>query len=159
MARAEVDAGELVVDVGAGDGALTAPLVASGARVLAVELHRGRAGVLRHRFADDPVTVVCTDLTRLRWPRRQFRVVANPPYACTVELLRALLSPHLRLTAADLVLQQGMVQRFVRRPPAWVRKQAHRIEISAGLAVPRRAFRPPPPDDSAVLRVRARRRR
>nr|UXC93975.1 truncated ribosome methyltransferase [Mycobacteroides abscessus subsp. abscessus] len=43
VAESGVRSGEFVVDLGAGHGALTAHLVAAGARVLAVELHPGRA--------------------------------------------------------------------------------------------------------------------
>ncbi len=39
--------GDLVVDLGAGTGALTGPLLDAGARVIAVELHPGRASTLR----------------------------------------------------------------------------------------------------------------
>ena len=60
----------LVVDVGAGTGALTDPLLRAGARVVAVELDPGRAARLRERFADEPVTVVRADLETLRWPGR-----------------------------------------------------------------------------------------
>ncbi|MDQ3642393.1 MAG: methyltransferase, partial [Actinomycetota bacterium] len=58
VAQAGVRPGDLVIDVGAGDGALTAPLVRAGARVIAIELHPGRARGLRDRFADAPVRVV-----------------------------------------------------------------------------------------------------
>ena len=44
--------GELVLDLGAGEGALTAHLVRAGARVVAVELHP-RAGILSG-LADSP---------------------------------------------------------------------------------------------------------
>jgi 2-polyprenyl-3-methyl-5-hydroxy-6-metoxy-1,4-benzoquinol methylase len=78
VADAQVSPGDLVVDIGAGTGALTASLVAAGARVVAVELHPQRLAVLRERFADAPVTVVRADATYLRLPRRPFRVVAHP---------------------------------------------------------------------------------
>ena len=51
VAVAAIRPGDLVLDLGAGDGALTEPLRAAGARVLAVELHPGRAERLRTRFA------------------------------------------------------------------------------------------------------------
>jgi 23S rRNA (adenine-N6)-dimethyltransferase len=140
-----------VLDVGAGTGALTAPLVAAGARVLAVELHPGRAARLRHRFAGAAVTVVEADARDLRLPARPFRVVANPPYAISSVLLALLLAPRSRLVAADLVLQRAVVRRYAeggRRARAW--------HAGIGLTLPRRAFRPPPRVDSAVLELRRR---
>ena len=43
VADSGVSRGDLVLDIGAGDGALTEPLLERGARVIAVELHPGRA--------------------------------------------------------------------------------------------------------------------
>lgn len=57
MRRSGVTAGDLVVDLGAGHGVLTAALVDAGAHVVAVELHPSRLAVLDERFAGDPVTV------------------------------------------------------------------------------------------------------
>ena len=50
MAAAEVRPGELVLDIGAGDGALTRPLVAPGSRLVAADLVLQRAVV--QRYAD-----------------------------------------------------------------------------------------------------------
>jgi 23S rRNA (adenine-N6)-dimethyltransferase len=149
VADAGVRPGDLVLDIGAGRGALTRHLVRSGARVLAVEPHPGRARWLRERFADAAVTVVECDVLALRLPHRPFRVVASPPYAIASPLLRQLLAPHSALVGADLVLQRAVVRRSVERPP-------RRWELRAGLSLPRNAFRPPPQVDSAVLVVRRR---
>lgn len=156
VADAGVRPGDLVLDIGAGEGALTAPLVASGARVIAVELHPRRVQLLRERFATAPVTVVRADARELRLPRRPFRVVASPPYSITSRLLRNLLSARSRLVAADLVLQKAVVRRFAegRAPGAgrWLREW----DLTVGRSLPRRAFRPPPQVDSAVLVIRRR---
>lgn len=147
VADAHIHPGELVVDIGAGLGTLTTQLLAAGARVLAVEPHPGRAERLTETFAGRPVTVIRTDACSMRWPARPFRVVANPPYAITTELLRLLLSPRSRLVAADLVLQRAVVNRYAG-------SRVHRWQLRAGRSVPRSAFRPVPRVDSAVLVIR-----
>lgn len=139
--------GDTVLDLGAGDGALTRPLLDSGARVLAIEGHPGRAARLRTNIAHPDLTVVEADLRDLRLPGRPFRVVASPPYGMSSDLVALLLSSH-RLLSADLVLQQAAARRLAR---------PHRhFAVSVGATVPRRAFRTPPRVDSAVLRLRRR---
>lgn len=156
VADAAVRPGETVVDAGAGEGALTGPLLAAGARVIAVEQHPRRAALLRQRFAGSGLAVVEVDITEFRWPGRPFRVVANPPFAVTTALLHALLGRGSHLVGADLVLQRAAARTFAaggRGATRW-RRTYH---LQTGRAVPRRAFRPPPRVDSAVLVVRRRR--
>jgi 23S rRNA (adenine-N6)-dimethyltransferase len=153
VADAAVRRGELVVDIGAGEGALTAHLLSAEARVIAVELHPGRVEHLRRRFAQAAVSVVQADALSMRWPYRPFRVVASPPYAISSALMRALLAPRSQLVAADLVLQRAVVRRYAERRRLTAGHHG-RWEVRAGRSLPRRAFRPQPHVDSAVLVIR-----
>jgi 23S rRNA (adenine-N6)-dimethyltransferase len=144
----------LVLDIGAGRGALTAPLLDAGARVIAVERHPGRAAYLRERFAGRNVAVVEDDALSMRLPRRPFRVVASPPYSVSTPLLGYLLAPGSRLTAADLVLQRAAARRFCEGNPRGAGRPDRRWELRMGMPLPRRAFTPPPRVDSVVLVAR-----
>ena len=130
---------------------LSAQLVSAGARVIAIELHPARVAVLRSRFADAPVRVVRADAAELRLPRRPFRVVASPPYGVSTALLWRLSTSS--MYAADLVLQRAFVARML--AAGWPGRRSGFV-LRRGLLVPRRAFRPPPRVDSAVLVVRRR---
>lgn len=156
VADAGVRHGDLVLDIGAGDGALTAPLVAAGARVIAVELHPERVAALRRRFAGAPVRVVCADARDLRLPRRPFRVVASPPYAVTAALLRRLLAPGAQMTAADLVLERAAARRWASPTAPGAGRWGREFEARVGRPVPRRAFTPRPAVDTATLVLRRR---
>jgi 23S rRNA (adenine-N6)-dimethyltransferase len=145
--------GELVLDIGAGLGALTAPLVRAGAQVVAVELHPGRADKLRRRFTDAPVKVVRVDAADLRLPSRPFRVVSSPPYGISTALLKRLLAPGSRLVSADLVLQRQVVNRWVDGRAPGAARWSRYYDASIGIRLPRKAFTPPPQVDSAVLHI------
>jgi 23S rRNA (adenine-N6)-dimethyltransferase len=154
----DLQPGELVVDVGAGAGALTLPLARAGAKVLAVErdrdtLRRLQSAVEREGLASR-VQLRRADLRQLPWPRQPFRVVANPPFALTSVLLGRLLDDPTRgPTRADLLLDWGVVRRRTATPADTLRSAAWAPwwRFTAGARVPREAFRPPPSVDTGWL--------
>ncbi len=156
VVTAGVIPGDLVLDVGAGDGAITAPLVSAGAKVVAVELHPRRVALLRARFTDEPVTVVQADAADLRLPRRPFKVVANPPFALTTALLRRLLSPGSRLLSAHLVVPVPVARRWAAGRAPGAGRWRQEFDLRVGPHLPPRAFQPPIKAPVAVLTVRRR---
>ena len=155
VADAAIRRGDLVLDVGAGHGALVTPLLDVGARVIAVELHPGRATRLRERFGRS-VTVVQADARDLRLPRRPYSVVANPPFATATALVRRLLRPGSRLVAAHLVLPVYAVDRWSSPGAPGARRWTREFAAGRGRRVPRRAFTPRAPADARVLRIERR---
>ncbi len=77
--EAGVAPGELVVDIGAGSGALCHALLSRGAEVVAIELDpvwAARLRALARHEGRGRMSVVQTDVLTCRWPKRPFRVVA-----------------------------------------------------------------------------------
>jgi 23S rRNA (adenine-N6)-dimethyltransferase len=157
VADAGVGPGDLVLDVGAGHGALTVALLEAGARVIAVETHPGRLAALRARVGDDAV-VVRADAADLRLPRRPFHVVANPPFAVTTPLLTRLLHPGSRLLTAHLVLQDQAARRWAGPTAPAAGRSVATFRLDVGRRLPRGAFRPPPAVPTRILVVRRRSR-
>ena len=162
VAASPVRPGDLVLDLGAGAGALTWPLLAAGARVLAVELHERRLDDLRRGLeamtrqdasVGQRLTVLPRDLRDLWLPGRPFRVVASPPYALTAATIRLLMTTD-RLRSADLVLQRGAALGWCERGLKGPYARHYRLDL--GLRVPRSAFTPPPRFDTVVLQLRHR---
>jgi 23S rRNA (adenine-N6)-dimethyltransferase len=150
--EAKIPKGSWVLDIGAGNGALTRPLLDAGARVIAVEAHPGRAGYLRRRFGRS-IIVVQADAGDLRLPRRPFHVLANPPFAVTSLLLRRLLQPGSRLVSAGIVAQDQAAKRWAGADAPGARRWRQMFETDLGRPIPRSAFRPPPGVGARVLRI------
>jgi 23S rRNA (adenine-N6)-dimethyltransferase len=155
VAASGVRRGDLVLDIGAGDGALTGPLVDLGAVVIAIERHPQRAAALRERFGRD-VVVVRADAADLRLPLRPFHVVANPPFSATSAVLRRLLHPGSRLVSADLVLDERAIGRWIGSAAPAAPRWQQEFAVVVGDRLPRHAFDPPPDVRCRVLTLRRR---
>ncbi len=115
--RARVGPHDLVMDIGAGDGALTIPLAARAGAVVALECDPVLAERLRTRtHTRETVTVVQRDFLAWPLPRSAFTVVANLPFGITTAVLRRLLDPRAPIARAVLLIERGAARRFTRCP-------------------------------------------
>src|SRR5262249_30378923 len=103
--------GDLVLDIGAGNGLISAALAHRGAVVQAIERDPALAARLRAKFATWPsVTVVEADVLAMPLPAEPFRVVANIPFGITTQILRRLLDED-GLARADMIVQAEVARK------------------------------------------------
>jgi 16S rRNA (adenine1518-N6/adenine1519-N6)-dimethyltransferase len=152
---------DTVVEIGPGRGALTDHLLKTAGRVIAVEVDRALAAMLRERYADDPrvqvleADILQTDLTGVAGP--DFLLVGNVPYYITTPIIfQALERP--RPKRAVYLVQREVADRLA-SPPGNRTYGALSVNVQAVaevewlFGVPSGAFAPPPKVESAVVRI------
>lgn len=153
--------GDVVVEIGPGEGALTAPLLERVTRLEAIEIDRDLAARLVAAFPPDRLRVHCADALTFDYgmlPER-LRLVGNLPYNVSTPLLFRLAEFADRVRDMHFMLQLEVVERMVASPstPEYGRLSValqSRFAMEKLFKVSRGAFRPPPKVESAVVRLR-----
>jgi len=175
VASAGVARHDLVVEIGPGAGALTQPLLASAGLVVAVEIDRGLADLLRERLgAERRLRLVhgdCLDGPDGLHPEivraiatssadgfRRALVVANLPYSVGTEILVRLLELDVPPGEVTAMLQREVAERLTAKvgdddygPLAVL--ASLRAEVRVLRRVPPAAFHPRPEVESVVVRI------
>ncbi len=167
-----IEPGSVVIEIGPGHGALTKPLLARGARVIAIEIDPRLVTSLAERFAGlpeveiIPANILHIDLAELIAGRSESRVLVagNLPYYITSPILKKTFAVADRVSQAVFLMQEEVARRVVATKrdadygflsvlcqlysePEWL------------FTVPPEAFRPPPKVSSALVRFSLRRGR
>ena len=151
---------ETVVEIGPGRGGLTELLRQRARRVVAIELDRALAAMLRERYAGTNVEIVEADVLETRLHEvagGDFALVGNVPYYITTPILFHALEPP-RASRLVFLVQREVADRMAAAPGSKeygalsVNLQAV-ARVESVFRVPAGAFQPPPKVESAVVRI------
>ena len=150
----------LVLEIGAGRGALTQRLLGRAESIIALEIDAGLVAWLREKFRSEPrLTVVHADAreTELgQWGPAA--IVGNLPYYAAAPIIQQTLALGAALRRAVFLVQKEVAARLTARPGTRdygylsVATQLFADAESLFDAAPS-AFRPPPKVDSTVVRL------
>jgi 16S rRNA (adenine1518-N6/adenine1519-N6)-dimethyltransferase len=167
VAAVAPQAGETIIEIGSGQGALTTQLVRTAGRVVAIEFDRDLIRELGEQFAwaanfelieADALNV---DFCHAIKPASQARIVANLPYNIATAILQRLIEQRSCLSEMTLMLQREVVDRMTAGPGDHDRGflsvlvEAY-CEAERLFDVHPQAFRPAPKVWSTVVRLRVR---
>lgn len=155
--------GERLVEIGPGDGALTAPLLAAAGSLTVIELDRDLLPRL-HQLAGpgQQLQVVNADVLQVRLDtlpgEGPLRLVGNLPYNISSPILFHCLEQLDSIEDMHFMLQKEVVERMAAAPGG---REYGRLsvmvqlvcEVEPLLDVPPAAFDPPPRVDSLVVRL------
>lgn len=154
---ADIQAGEHVLEIGPGEGALTAVLLERGAHVIAIEKDPRLIPLLKEKFSGKKFEVVEGDALEFTvdGAHQQYKVVGNIPYYITGALLKKFLSGEVQPSALVFLVQKEVAERIARSTKESILSLSVKAygEPTYIKTVPAGAFSPPPKVDSAILRV------
>jgi 16S rRNA (adenine1518-N6/adenine1519-N6)-dimethyltransferase len=156
--------GDLLVEIGPGQAALTRPLLASGAELHLVELDRDLVAWLEAQFsAESRLTIHSCDALKADLPaltgHRPFRLVGNLPYNISTPLIFHVLQWSDLIIDMHFMLQKEVVDRMVAAPGSRtygrlsVMTQFH-AEVTRLFDVQPESFSPAPRVVSSIVRLR-----
>ncbi len=153
-----------IVEIGPGQGALTADILASGCQLNAIELDRDLIPILQQRFANESRfslqqgDALAFDFSSLQQGDEKLRVVGNLPYNISTPLIFHLLDQQALIHDMHFMLQLEVVNRLAAVPG---NKNYGRLSVMAQyycdvhslFEVPPEAFDPRPKVQSAIVRL------
>lgn len=170
--------GDVFLEIGPGQGALTFPLARTGAPILAVEVDRDLLAELAPRVPPN-VTLISGDILRTDVlpfltglqpqslpdgsapAKRRYRIVGNLPYNLSTPILFKMLEWHAKtgmFADATIMLQREVADRLAAKPGTkeWGALSLY-LQIDTHINVPLRlppgAFNPPPKVHSAIAHL------
>ncbi|MEM7018057.1 MAG: rRNA adenine dimethyltransferase family protein [Pseudomonadota bacterium] len=145
---------DLVVEIGAGRGALTKPLCQRAGKVIAVELDKFLANKLEAEFGLG-VDIVNADILKVALPTDSYKVLGNVPYNITTDIIRRLIEVDNPPLDIWVIVQREAAQRFCGAPYTreniWSLKLKPRWHVEIVDRLSRFEFDPPPAVESALL--------
>ena len=170
---AQVSAGDIVLEIGPGLGALTGRLLRNAGHVAAVEVDRMLIPILNETLADyDNLTLINEDILKTdieavyqdicsahpEFKDSPLKVVANLPYYITTPIIMELMERQGRISSITVMVQKEVAARMNEGPGS---KSYGALSLAVQyyarpeyvMTVSRNCFIPKPDVDSAVVRL------
>ncbi len=162
---AELEKGDVVLEIGPGLGEMTLALARQVKKVIAVEIDRKLVKILQEKTADfSNIMVIEGDVLKISlhqlYPQgnQQFKVVANLPYQISTPLIFRFIESKQLFSTVTLMLQREVAERMIASPggkdygPLSIFTQSV-SDLSIQFFIKPSAFFPPPKVESAVIHM------
>ncbi|MBR6252543.1 MAG: 16S rRNA (adenine(1518)-N(6)/adenine(1519)-N(6))-dimethyltransferase RsmA [Clostridia bacterium] len=161
--KSEITQNDVVLEIGPGLGTLTKELLKHSKRVIAVELDEDMCNILKNRFDNGNLEVICDDILKIDLNEftnkyGSIKVVANLPYYITTPIIMKLLESEYKIDSITVMVQKEVGDRICSTS-----KDRENSSITIGINyyakpkiiidVPKENFFPSPEVDSCVIKL------
>lgn len=160
---------ELIVEIGAGKGALTFQLAEKAGKVIAIEKEKAFVPLLKEKkmpnlevLEKNVLRVSFTELLQVeKFPPEKIKIVGNLPYSISTPLLFKILEEKNSFSECVFLLQKEVAERICGQPhsknyaPLSILFQLH-FEPKILFSVSPRSFSPPPKVESGLISLKKR---
>lgn len=161
---ADLSKDDFVLEIGPGQGDLTALLLQKAKFVTSIEVDENLIPVLDQKFSSlSNFNLVKKDILKFNFNKlpKNYKIVANIPYYLTSNLLRVLSESKNPPIMAVLLVQKEVAQRIAAKPGEMsllsVATQMY-FEVNTGVVVKAELFIPTPKVDSQIILLKRRQR-
>lgn len=157
---AQLNVGDLVLEIGPGKGALTKELLKTGATVTAIETDKRMVEHLNELFNEEIINkkliILNDDIKLIKINLINYKIVSNIPYFLTGLIIKKFLTIKNKPLTMILVVQKEIADRAVRSDKKGsVLSESIALFASAKkhFLINKQSFNPPPKVQSAVLEI------
>ncbi len=153
-----------IVEIGAGQGALTKYILSKTNNLIAVELDENNCALLREKFPElkivneDILNIDFEKIKSLPGGKSKLRVIGNIPYNITTPILFKLIDNREYISDFQLMIQDEVAQRFAGNPntkdygiPSVLAQVYAKVELL--FKVSKNSFYPRPRVDSRIIKL------
>lgn len=161
VTHADLEEGDIVVEVGPGQGALTALLLLQVSKVIAVEKDASLPPLLKEKFQreieNNRFEIIEGDILEYKPPFQDYKLIGNIPYYITGEIFRKFLENEVQPQSITFVIQKEVADRIMARDQ---KESVLSISIKAygepqyGGTIKAGSFSPVPKVDSAIITIK-----
>jgi 16S rRNA (adenine1518-N6/adenine1519-N6)-dimethyltransferase len=162
---ADIQVGDIVLEIGPGTGVLTKEILARDAKVVAIEADERAISSLAETFPDEiarhQLTIHHHDARTLNpaefnLEKQSYKVVSNIPYYLSGHLFRTLLDTDYQPNTLVFLIQKEVAERIARDPKESLLSLSVKVfgDPSYICIVKRGHFTPPPKIDSAIVAIK-----
>jgi 16S rRNA (adenine1518-N6/adenine1519-N6)-dimethyltransferase len=158
---AELNKDDIVLEIGSGFGILTEEIAVIAKKVLAIEIDKTLANILKKRFVDFKNTEIIQDDIRCfdsdKYGLKKYKLIANLPFNLSGFILRKFLTAKNKPELISLVLQKEIGRKIIAQPGEMT-KLSLMVQLYGQVKIVKEIksgnFWPRPKVDSIIIKIK-----